>query len=101
MVRELYHYCSNEKSYSILTSKSIRLSDIQKSNDYRELSLFFPKILDYIEELYHQKPFRLQCDGKIEGEALSKLLSYAEDVVWDFQRMTWSSIVWLQTASYN
>ena len=79
MARELYHYCSNDKSYSILASKSIRLSDIQKSNDYRELSLFFPKILDYIEELYHQKPFRLQCDGKIEGEALSKLLSYSYD----------------------
>lgn len=79
MARELYHYCSNDKSYNILKSKSIRLSDIQKSNDYRELSLFFPKILDYIEEFYHQKPFRLQCDGKIEGEALSKLLSYSYD----------------------
>ena len=79
MVRQLYHYCSNDKSYSILKSKSIRLSDIQKSNDYRELSLFFPRILDYIEELYHQKPFRLQCDGKIEVEALSKLLSYSYD----------------------
>ena len=79
MVRELYHYCSNEKSYSILTSKSIRLSDIQKSNDYRELNLFFPKILDYIEELYQQKPFRLQCDGKLENEALSRLLDSSYD----------------------
>ena len=79
MARELYHYCSNDKSYNILKSKSIRLSDIQKSNDYRELSLFFPKILDYIEELYHHKPFRLQCDGKIDDEALSKMLSYSYD----------------------
>ena len=54
MARELYHYCSNDKSYSILASKSIRLSDIQKSNDYRELNLFFPKILDYIEELVNE-----------------------------------------------
>lgn len=77
MVRELYHYCSNEKSYSILTSKSIRLSDIQKSNDYRELSLFFPKIFDYIKELYQQKPFRLQCYGKVEKEALSELLAHS------------------------
>ena len=74
MAKELYHYCSNEKCFSILNSRSIRLSDIQKSNDYRELSLFFPKILNYIAELYRLNPFPLECYGKFGEEALSELL---------------------------
>ena len=55
------------------------MSDIQKSNDYRELSLFFPKILDYIEDFYRLNPFPIECDGKFDKEALSKLLSFSYD----------------------
>lgn len=77
MAKELYHYCSNEKCFSILNSRSIRLSDIQKSNDYRELSLFFPEILGCIEEFYRQKPFPLECYGKFGEEALSELLNFS------------------------
>ena len=35
----LYHYCSNEKCFSILKGKTIRLSDIEKSNDYMNIFL--------------------------------------------------------------
>ena len=36
-MKELFHYCSNLKCFNILSGKSIRLSDIKKSNDYNEL----------------------------------------------------------------
>ena len=64
MNKELFHYCSNNKCFSILDSGVIRLSDIQKSNDYKELSLFFPKIFDCLEDLYKQKHFRFKFAGK-------------------------------------
>lgn len=87
MTKELYHYCSNDKCFSILRSKNIRLSDIQKSNDYRELSLFFPEILDCLEELYYQKPFRFQFEGKFNEQAFSKLI----EVSYDYWRRKFAS----------
>lgn len=87
MAKELYHYCSNEKCFSILTTKNIRLSDIQKSNDYRELSLFFPEILDYLEELYYKNPFSFRFEGKFNKQAFSKLI----DVSYDYWRQSFSS----------
>ena len=53
----LFHYCSNQKCFSILGGKTLRMSDIQKSNDHQELRLFFPRLLHYIESLYIQQPF--------------------------------------------
>ena len=73
-MKELYHYCSAEKAFNILKSRTIIMSDIEKTNDYRELSLFFPKIFDYIEFLYMQKPFRLKYDLKVNEEALMEIL---------------------------
>lgn len=73
-MKKLYHYCSNQKCFSILSGKAIRISDIQKSNDYKELSLFFPGIFDKIEDLYKQKPFRFKYGGKMGEEALQQLL---------------------------
>ena len=64
----LYHYCSNEKCFSILKGKTIRLSDIEKSNDYMELSLFFPRILDAIDDLYRKKPFRFKFNKKYDSD---------------------------------
>lgn len=69
----LYHYCSNEKCFSILKGKTIRLSDIEKSNDYMELSLFFPGILDAIDDLYRKKPFRFKYNNKFDSDAFFEL----------------------------
>lgn len=70
----LYHYCSNNTCFSILSNQSIRLSDIQKSNDYNELSLFFPALLNEIERQYKESPFHFYCDGLTGDEAFSKLM---------------------------
>lgn len=50
MVKTLYHYCSNIKAFSILESATLRMSDVRKSNDYNELQLFFPDILETVWE---------------------------------------------------
>ena len=69
----LYHYCSNEKCFAILNSKTIRLSDIQKSNDYRELSLFFPQLLYAIEEIYKAAPFNFKYRDLLNKEAFFQM----------------------------
>ncbi len=56
----LYHYCSNRKCFSILSSKTFRMSDIQKSNDSQELRLFFPSLIRRIEQHYIDAPFPFQ-----------------------------------------
>lgn len=68
MIEELFHYCSNQKCFGILESQNIRLSDVQKSNDYKELSLFFPKIFKEIERLYKEDPFPFKY-YELEDEA--------------------------------
>ena len=42
----LYHYASMEKAISILKNKNFRLSDITKSNDINEMSIFIPRLFD-------------------------------------------------------
>ena len=58
--RFLFHYCSNRKCFSILSSKTFRMSDIQKSNDSQELRLFFPSLIRRIEQHYIDDPFPFQ-----------------------------------------
>ena len=41
MDKLVHHYCDNHKMASILSSKTLRMSDITKSNDYEEVKLFF------------------------------------------------------------
>ena len=53
----LYHYCSTQKLYGILSGKQLRMSDITKSNDYDEVYMFFPGLIDAMREEYYKKPF--------------------------------------------
>lgn len=87
MGKELYHYCSNIKCFSILKHKNIRLSDIQKSNDYKELSLFFPRIFECLEEQYMQHPFDFTYLGKTGAEAFEEML----DISYHYWRRRFST----------
>lgn len=69
----LYHYCSNDKCFSILKSRSLRLSDIQKSNDYRELNLFFPRLIYEVEDIYKNKPFPFRYNDYIDEQAFFEM----------------------------
>ena len=48
----LYHYASMEKAISILKNKNFRLSDITKSNDINEMSIFIPRLFDEMINSY-------------------------------------------------
>ena len=50
MESELYHYCSFEAFLAILKNKTIKFSDITKSNDFAEISLLWNKYAEYIEK---------------------------------------------------
>ena len=71
----LYHYCSTQKCFSILNSRTLRLSDLQKSNDYRELSLFFPELLYEVEDLYREKPYHFKYKDSKDEDAFRRLSS--------------------------
>lgn len=79
-MKQLYHYCSNIKCFSILESKTLRMSDIQKSNDYKELDRFYPELLDHISNQYNNHPFPLFYDGEHDRKALDLLLDAAYDI---------------------
>ncbi len=68
----IYHYCSTEKAYSILKGKTIRLSDIIKSNDSLEMSILFPEYFDDLLKVYEELDgceSRFDYNDKKDGEA--------------------------------
>lgn len=67
--RILYHYCSTEKVYNILKSKTIRLSDITKSNDSLEMNILFPEFFVELLNIYNDlKGFNYEfCYSKEKG----------------------------------
>ena len=79
----LYHYAGNQKGFSILESKSIRLSDIRKSNDYNELLLFYPDIFYEILQVYREKPYDFKYEGLVGEKALTNLLNCTMDMISD------------------
>lgn len=84
----VYHYCDNHKMASILSGKTLRMSDITKSNDYEEVKLFFPGILDAIEDEYRKDEFPLQYMGNTNRDALGKLLDWEYDILrYEFDRV--------------
>ena len=76
----LYHYCGNQKCFSILKSHTLRMSDIRKSNDYTEMQLFYPQLLGWIRKLYLEKPFYLKYENRENEEALDELLDLEYDM---------------------
>lgn len=71
----LYHYCSTQKCFDILSNKCLRLSDIGKSSDYSELSLFFPDIFYEIENAFIYKPFEFHYESANGIEAMRHFLT--------------------------
>ena len=87
MDKLVYHYCDNCKMANILSGKTLRMSDITKSNDYEEVKMFFPGILDAIEDEYRKDEFPLQYMGITNRDALGKLLDWEYDILrYEFDR---------------
>ena len=50
IMSELYHYCSLETFKAIIQNKTIRFSDVMKSNDSNEIIFLWDRYYDYIEK---------------------------------------------------
>ena len=82
MVNILYHYCDNIKAFSILESATLRMSDVRKSNDYNELQLFFPDILDAIWiEAKNFARLNFKYHNKKGMEALREIMVETQNIV--------------------
>lgn len=79
MDKLIYHYCDNKKMANILASKTLRMCDITKSNDYGEVKLFFPGILDALQDEYMIDPFVLEYEGEYDEKAFNGLLQREYD----------------------
>ena len=77
----LYHYCSNDKAFSILQWKNIRMGDISKSNDSLELQLFFPELHREIYRQYLQAPFQFEYNG-LKGENAFREMVQGSEYRW-------------------
>ena len=56
MENKLYYYCSAKTFESILKNKEFWLSDVSRSNDYAEISVFFNRVKEKLKE-------KLECLG--------------------------------------
>lgn len=83
MERILYHYCSTQKMYGIMSRKQLRMSDIIKSNDYDEVYMFFPGIIAAMRDEYRKNPFPFEFAGEINETAMSSFFR----VIYDYFRM--------------
>ena len=54
MDKILYHYCSTQKMYGIMSGRQLRMSDITKSNDYDEVYMFFRGIIYSMRDVYYK-----------------------------------------------
>lgn len=61
----IYHYCSIEVLESILCSKSLRFSELKKSNDKAEIKFFFDVYKEYCEAI--QSPLMESMEYLIEN----------------------------------
>lgn len=77
----IFHYCDNQKMANILASKTLRMSDITKSNDYGEVKLFFPGILDALQDKYSNRLFSLVYKGEKDEKAFDRLLQEEYDML--------------------
>ena len=49
----LYHYCSGTTFASIINGKCLRLCDIRKSNDEKEMSFLYPQLFNEMKAYYN------------------------------------------------
>lgn len=79
-MKYVHHYCSVESFFSIVNNKTLRLSDIEKSNDYMERKWLQRFILETALEEYEARPFAFsfEDDGKkyAQRDAVERFIDY-------------------------
>lgn len=62
-----------------MSGKQLRMSDITKSNDYDEVYMFFPGIINAMKDEYQKNPFPIEFMGEINERAMSILFQLMYD----------------------
>ena len=79
MDKILYHYCSTQKMYGIMSGRQLRMSDITKSNDYDEVYMFFPGIIYAMRDVYYKNSFPFEFAGETDERGMEILFRLAYD----------------------
>ena len=84
----VYHYCSAETFQRIIATKTLRFSDITKSNDTAEILWIMQFIDDAIEQEYQrqEKAFRDKCS--LDSVIMRKAKHYQASYWGEFSRYT-------------
>lgn len=69
----VYHYCSLETFFNIISKATIRLSDISKSNDTEEVVYLLPKIKKFCVKLFEQYNDDFEEEYKFQPEFVSNM----------------------------
>ena len=69
----VYHYCSLETFYNIITNSTIRLSNIKKSNDYEEMMYILPKAIDICDSILSKYYEKLSVGYKLKDNFVKTL----------------------------
>lgn len=77
----IYHYCSNEKMANIIKTKTLRMSDISKSNDFEEMLILYPYIFNEIEKEYEKSQFEFAYSGATKSNAIRSLLDEIHRII--------------------
>lgn len=72
--KKIYHYCRNEVMVSIIQRKQLWMTDISRSNDYKEMLLFIPGLFYAIDDEYQKNRFSFSYKGKRNYSAIQELL---------------------------
>lgn len=66
MGHNIYHYCSLDTFNSIITNKTIRLSDVSKSNDYYERTWVLKNIEEALNDFFNEKGLKFDLRYKYQ-----------------------------------
>ena len=82
----LGHYlelCSNKNTDLVYGIDDVRgvnnLKQLMTTNDYNEVYMFFPGIIDAMRDAYYKNPFPFEFDGKTNEIGMSMLFQLAYD----------------------
>ena len=76
MPSTVYHYCTVETFFNIIQNHTLRLSDIEKSNDFMEKKWAIQKCLDYIQENRNNPAYPCSQKPELTEQLLTAMEQY-------------------------
>lgn len=71
--KTVYHYCSLETFFAIISNSTIRLSNISKSNDSEEITYLLPKIRKFCTNLFEHYNETFPDEYKLQADFINNV----------------------------